>query len=53
MEEKTGVLQEGMLADIVVLSADVSAAAIDDLEHIHPVMTMCDGKITHDQGVAG
>jgi predicted amidohydrolase YtcJ len=48
MEDKTGVLKPGMLADIVVLSGDVSNTEPQELEHIHPVVTICNGQVTHD-----
>lgn len=47
MEDRKGVLKQGYLADIVVLSADIEAAAHDRLADIRPVATICDGRITH------
>ncbi|QRM57932.1 amidohydrolase [Sinorhizobium sp. BG8] len=47
MEDRKGVLKQGYLADIVVLSGDVEAAASEALAGIRPVTTICDGRITH------
>jgi predicted amidohydrolase YtcJ len=47
-EHKTGVLNPGMQADIVVLSGDVSNTEPQELEYIHPIVTICNGQVTHD-----
>ena len=47
MEDRKGMLKPGYLADIVVLSGDVEAAAAADLAAIRPVTTLCDGRITY------
>lgn len=47
MEDRKGVLKAGYLADIVVLSGDVEASASEDLAAIHPVTTICDGRVTY------
>jgi predicted amidohydrolase YtcJ len=52
MEDRKGTLKAGYLADIVILSADVETAASEDLASIRPVVTICDGKVTHDIGPA-
>ncbi len=48
MEDKTGKLQPGMLADLVLLSADIEATPANDIASIGVRMTVCDGKITHE-----
>lgn len=47
MEDRKGVLREGYLADIVVLSGDVEAIGSEALDALSPVLTICDGEITY------
>lgn len=49
MEDRKGMLKPGYLADIVLLSGDVEAAASENLASIRPVVTICDGKITYER----
>lgn len=49
MEDRKGALKPGYLADIVLLSGDVEAAASENLASIRPVVTICDGKITYEK----
>ncbi|MBX3001499.1 MAG: amidohydrolase [Caldilineaceae bacterium] len=46
-EDQKGMLRTGMLADLVLLSTDLFAAAPEDVEMIRPVLTMCDGRIVY------
>ena len=48
MEDRKGVLKPGYLADVVVLSGDMEAVPYDQLATLRPVMTICDGRITHE-----
>lgn len=48
MEDRKGVLKPGYLADVVVLSGDIEAVPFDQLGTLRPVMTVCDGRITHE-----
>jgi predicted amidohydrolase YtcJ len=48
MEERKGRLVPGMLADIVVLSQDIEAVDTDAIDTLHPVVTICDGRITYE-----
>jgi predicted amidohydrolase YtcJ len=48
MEDRTGKLEAGMLADIVVLSGNVEAVEPDALETVRPVLTICDGRVTFE-----
>lgn len=48
MEEKTGRLKEGMLADICVLPVDLEAADPGTLKGITPRMTICDGRVVFE-----
>ncbi|TPI80473.1 amidohydrolase [Mesorhizobium sp. B2-8-9] len=46
-EHRKGRLKTGYLADIVVLSADIEATAPEALHTVHPVTTICGGRITY------
>ncbi|MER8404013.1 amidohydrolase [Mesorhizobium sp. M0185] len=46
MEHRKGRLKPGYLADLVVLSADIEATEPGLLHKVHPVSTICGGKIT-------
>jgi predicted amidohydrolase YtcJ len=48
MEDRKGKLKPGFLADIVVLSQDIEAAAPDRVADVRPRITICDGRITHE-----
>ena len=48
MEDRKGVLKPGYLADVVVLSDDIEAAAPDNIATIKPIVTICDGRITFE-----
>lgn len=43
-----GTLKAGMLADIVVLSADMEAVPADDIPLITPIATICGGRVTYE-----
>jgi hypothetical protein len=45
MEDKTGMLREGMLADICVLPVDLEKTEPAQFKGITPRMTVCDGKV--------
>ncbi|PBC10230.1 amidohydrolase [Mesorhizobium sp. WSM3859] len=47
MEDRKGRLKTGYLGDIVVLSADIEATAPEALHTVHPVTTICGGKVTY------
>jgi len=44
-EDRVGQLTEGRFADVVVLSQDPFSASLEDLGHIHAVMTLVGGSI--------
>lgn len=48
MEHKKGVLKEGYLADIVMLSEDIFQTPKEDILRVKAVLTICDGEITHE-----
>jgi len=47
-EHQKGQLKAGMLADMVLLTHDVFAMPIEELDQVHPVLTMCDGQIVYE-----
>jgi predicted amidohydrolase YtcJ len=47
-EDRKGMLQEGYLADVVVLDFDVERTAPEDMETVKPVLTICDGRVTFE-----
>ena len=48
MEHEKGKLTDGYLADIVILSEDIEDCAPGGIGEIRPVLTICDGRITHE-----
>lgn len=47
-ENVKGQLRPGFLADLVLLSDDLFAAPVEMMDQVHPVMTMCDGRIVYE-----
>ena len=47
-EDRKGTLKEGYLADVVVLDADMEAAPKDEISHVRPTVTICDGRVTFE-----
>src|SRR5438094_2854854 len=50
-EDQLGTIEEGKLADLVVLNNDYFSVANDDLKKIRSVLTVVDGQIVYDAGV--
>jgi predicted amidohydrolase YtcJ len=48
MEDRKGMLKPGYYADVVVLSNDIGAVASEEIAALSVVLTICDGKITHE-----
>lgn len=44
---KKGMIKEGMLADIVLLSQDIFALPAEDIGKVVPVLTICDGEVVY------
>jgi predicted amidohydrolase YtcJ len=38
-------IRTGMLADLVLFSTDLFAAPPESFDQIHPVLTVCDGRV--------
>ena len=49
MEHAKGTLKEGYLADVVVLDADMEAAAKEDVVNVRPQVTICDGRVSFER----
>ena len=45
-EDKKGKIKTGFFADLVILSGDIEETAPDKLHELHPVVTICNGRIT-------
>jgi predicted amidohydrolase YtcJ len=50
-EQNKGMLRPGMVADLVILSADLFATPDEELNTVRPLLTMCDGKVVWREGV--
>jgi len=48
-EHEKGILKEGYLADIVMLSEDIFLTPKEDLLRVKAVLTICDGAITYEE----
>ena len=48
-EAKKGVLKPGMLADVVVLDANLEAIDAEAIESVLPVATICDGRVVFER----
>jgi hypothetical protein len=45
-ETKKGMLKEGFFGDLVILSGDIEKTPPDQIGTLHPLTTICDGRIT-------
>ncbi len=52
MERRKGALRPGMLADLVLWSADLETLPVADLHEVTAVLTICNGRITHETAAA-
>jgi hypothetical protein len=52
MEDKIGSVEPGKLADLAVLDRDYFAVPDADIKKIRSVLTIVNGKIVHDAGIA-
>ena len=49
-EDRKGVLREGALADIVVLSGDIAATPPERIPELAVATTICNGRVTYQKG---
>jgi predicted amidohydrolase YtcJ len=47
-EDKLGTIEEGKLADLVVLSADYFSVKEESIKDIYSVLTVVNGTVVHD-----
>lgn len=47
-EREKGQLRPGMLADIVLLSADLESIPAEDIRQVQVLLTMCDGRVVYE-----
>jgi predicted amidohydrolase YtcJ len=52
-EGAKGSLEEGKLADFVVLDRDLFGIDLDEIRHVRPVMTVVDGEVRFETAVGG
>jgi predicted amidohydrolase YtcJ len=52
-EDDLGSIEQGKLADLVVLDRDYFRVSDADLRKIRPILTVVDGKVVHDTGALG
>jgi predicted amidohydrolase YtcJ len=48
-EAEKGMIRTGMLADLVLLSADLFATPDAEMAQVQPVLTLCDGRVVYQQ----
>jgi predicted amidohydrolase YtcJ len=53
MEDKVGMLREGMLADVVVMPVDLEKVDPSEFKGIKPWMTICDGRVVFERQLSG
>ena len=47
-EQKKGQLKPGMWADMVLVSENIFAIPADEIAHVQPVVTVCDGQVVFE-----
>jgi hypothetical protein len=47
-ERHKGQLRPGFLADMVLLSDDLFDVPAETINQVHPILTMCDGRIVYE-----
>ena len=42
-------IRVGLLADLVLLSTDIFTTPPEAMDQVHPVLTICDGRVVYQQ----
>lgn len=50
-EDRLGRIAEGFLGDLVLMDRDPFRVDVEDLKDLHPVLTVCDGRVVHRDGI--
>ena len=48
-EQAKGMIRVGLLADLVLLSTDIFTTPPEGMDQVHPVLTICDGRVVYQQ----
>lgn len=48
-EQAKGMIRVGLLADLVLLSTDIFTTPPEAMDQVHPVLTICDGRVVYQQ----
>lgn len=49
-EDRKGMIRKGYLADFVLLSGDIEAVALENINDLNVAMTICGGQVTYENG---
>ncbi len=47
-EDRKGSLQDGYLADVVILDRDIEQVPAAEIGQVRPALTLCDGRVTYE-----
>ncbi|KIN70468.1 Amidohydrolase 3 [Sulfitobacter noctilucae] len=50
-EHRKGQLSSGMMADVVILTEDITAVSPADVPRVHAMVTICDGTVTFERSI--
>jgi len=48
-EQQKGMLRAGYLADMALLSADLQEIPAEEINQVHPILTVCDGRVVYEE----
>ena len=50
-EDRLGRIAEGFLGDLVLMDRNPFSVEVEDLKDLRPLLTVCDGRVVHREGV--